>query len=167
LSTVSFPEPDARPSAVWRSRAEVEQAGPVRLLAPGDAVGGEFGLFETSVQAGRMGAVPHYHRSFSESFYVLSGRLAIMSGREWRVAGSGDFAYVPAEGVHAFRALGDEDARFLILFVPAGVPRERYFRGLAEFARRETPPTDAEVDEFALTCDQVNLRDWVSEPHPE
>jgi hypothetical protein len=45
-----------------------------------------------------------------------------------------------------------------------GAPRERYFRGLAEFGQREVPPTEAEVDQFALECDQVNVRDWVSNP---
>jgi hypothetical protein len=66
--------------------------------------------------------------------------------------------------VHAFRAVdGAEPARFLILFVP-GAPRERYFRGLAEFGRREVPPTPEEVDGFARECDQVNLRDWSSNP---
>lgn len=164
---MSFPDPGERPTGTWRFREQVEQSGTIRFVAPGEVVGGEFGLFEASATPGRPGAVPHYHQSFSESFYVLSGRLAVMSGRQWQVAGSGDFAYVPAEGVHAFRAVGDQEARFLILFVPAGMPRERYFRGLAEFARRETPPSPEEIDEFARSCDQINLRDWASDdPHP-
>jgi quercetin dioxygenase-like cupin family protein len=83
----------------------------------------------------------------------------LTTGHERRVADAGDFVYVPANVVHAFRATEDEPAHFLILFVP-GAPRERYFRGLAEFASREVPPTPAEVDSFAAQCDQVNLRDW-------
>lgn len=163
---MSFPEISEAPGAVWRRRDEVEQAGPVRFLAPGDVVGGQFGLFESMAEPGT-GALPHFHTGFSESFYVLSGRLAVMAGREWRVAGSGDLAHVPAHGVHAFRGVGDEPARFLILFVPAGAPREEYFRGLAAFGRRDTPPTPEEVDEFARSCDQVNVRDWSSDPIPE
>jgi quercetin dioxygenase-like cupin family protein len=157
---MTFPEPEA----TWRLRDDTEQLGATtRFVAPGSTVNGEFGLFEYHAAPGT-GPGAHYHRGFSESFYVLSGQLAVMTGRTWRVAGSGDFVYVPRHGVHAFHAEGDEAARFLILFTP-GAPREDYFRGLAEFAQREIPPTQAEVDEFALACDQVNLHDWVSDPH--
>jgi mannose-6-phosphate isomerase-like protein (cupin superfamily) len=163
---MSFGEaPDAAPG-FWRTVADTESVCPARFVVPGDMTGGSFGLFEFGTVPGRAAAVPHYHRGFSESFYVLSGRLAVMSGREWRLCASGDFAHVPVDGVHAFRAVGDEVARFLILFVP-GAPRERYFRGLAEQMSRETPPSPEEIDEFALTCDQVNLRDWESGPIPE
>jgi mannose-6-phosphate isomerase-like protein (cupin superfamily) len=161
---VSFPTeiPVADPG-VYRFRADAEQAGPAIFTAPGHVVGGGYGLFETSAVPGRWGAVPHYHTGFTEAFWVISGRLAVMSGREWGVLGSGDFAHVPVNGVHGFHALGDEPARFLILFVP-GAPREHYFRGLAElFARGASPD---EIDAFALTCDQVNLRDWEHDPIP-
>ena len=162
---MSLPEPGA-PAARWRRHADVEQAGPARFTAPGDVSDGAFGLFENVAPPGFPGPLPHLHRTFSESFYVQSGRLAVLDGRAWRVAGSGDFVYVPPDGVHGFRAVGDEEARFLILFVP-GAPRERYFRGLAEFARRPEPPSPEEVDAFALSCDQLNLRDWAHDPPPE
>lgn len=166
---MSFPTeiPPSDPG-VFRFRSQAEQAGPAIFLAPGDVTGGGYGLFESAAEPGRMGAVPHFHTGFSEAFWVISGRLAVMSGREWQVLGSGDFAHVPVNGVHAFRAVGDEQARFLILFVPGApasrYPREHYFRGLAErFARGASPE---EIDEFALECDQVNLRDWESGPIP-
>jgi quercetin dioxygenase-like cupin family protein len=162
---MTFPDPEA----TWLPRASAEEVGSAssnltRFVAPGQDVHGEFGLFELAMPPGRPGPVPHYHTGFSESFYVVSGRLAVLTGREWRVAGSGDFVHVPPHGMHAFRTPdGDEQVRFLILFVP-GAPRERYFRGLAEFGRREVPPTAAEVDEFARGCDQVNVRDWETTP---
>jgi mannose-6-phosphate isomerase-like protein (cupin superfamily) len=161
---MSFPTeiPDSDPG-VYRFRAEAEQAGPAIFTAPGHVVGGGYGLFETSALPGRWGAIPHFHRGFTEAFWVISGRLAVMSGREWGVLGEGDFAHVPVNGVHGFHALGDEPARFLILFVP-GAPREEYFRGLAELFARGAGPE--EIDEFALTCDQVNLRDWEHDPIP-
>ena len=161
---MSFPDATG-PPGVRRPRAGTEQAGPTRFVVPGDVAGGALGLFETTAAPGAMAAIPHFHRGFSESFYVLSGRLGILTGRQWWTAGSGDAAHVPPDGVHAFGAVGDEEARFLILFVP-GAPRERYFRGLAEFARRDVPPSPAEVDAFAATCDQINVRDWESPPPP-
>jgi mannose-6-phosphate isomerase-like protein (cupin superfamily) len=155
---MSFPTeiPDSEPG-VFRRRADAEQAGPAVFTAPGDVVGGGFGLFETAATPGRVGAVPHYHRGFSESFWVISGRLGVMSGDDWQVLGSGDFAHVPVNGVHAFQAVGDEVARFLILFVP-GAPREEYFRRLADLIGRGA--SAEEIDAMALECDQVNLRDW-------
>jgi mannose-6-phosphate isomerase-like protein (cupin superfamily) len=167
---MSFPtEPagrgvDAAGPGRYRFRAQAEQAGPAVFTAPGGVVGGGFGLFESAATPGRVGAVPHYHRGFSESFWVISGRLAVMSGTDWEVLGSGDFAHVPVTGVHAFAAVGDDVARFLILFVP-GAPREEYFRRLAELLGRGA--SAAEIDAMALECDQVNLRDWRSDPLPE
>lgn len=155
---MSFPtEIPASDPGVYRFRADAEQAGPAIFTAPGDVVGGGFGLFETAATPGRIGAVPHFHTGFSESFWVISGRLGVMSGTDWQVLGSGDFAHVPVNGVHAFQAVGDELARFLILFVP-GAPREEYFRRLAELLRRGAGPD--EIDAMARECDQVNLRDW-------
>lgn len=154
---MSFPShPNAEPG-VYRFRDDAEVAGPARFIAPGTAVGGGFGLFESAAVPGRVGAVPHYHQGFSESFWVISGRLAVMSGEDWQTLGEGDFAHVPVNGVHAFQAVGDDVARFLILFVP-GAPREEYFRRLAECLQRGA--SAEEIDAMALECDQVNLRDW-------
>jgi hypothetical protein len=40
------------------------------------------GGFESRTPAGGRGAIPHYHGGFSESFYLLSGRLALLTDRE-------------------------------------------------------------------------------------
>lgn len=157
---VSFPEPSAvlRPAAGTERVVTSPTGSWTRFAAPGDDVGGGFGLFESWIPEDSPGALPHYHSGFTESFYVVDGRLRIMTGTEWTEAGPGDLVHVPPHGVHAFRTGPGADARFLILFVP-GAPRERYFRGLAEFAARSRPPSPDEVDAFALTCDQVNLRE--------
>jgi mannose-6-phosphate isomerase-like protein (cupin superfamily) len=165
---MSFPtEPGSitRPAAepgVFRLRADAEQAGPAIFTAPGDTVGGGYGLFESSAMPGRVGAVPHYHQGFTESFWVVSGRLGVMSGDTWQVLSSGDFAHVPVNGVHAFQAVGDEPARFVILFVP-GAPRQEYFRRLADCLARGA--SAEEIDAMARECDQVNLRDWPAYEH--
>jgi mannose-6-phosphate isomerase-like protein (cupin superfamily) len=162
---MSFPtEIPAADPGVYRFRDDAEQAGPAIFTAPGHVVGGGFGLFESAATPGRIGAVPHYHQGFSESFWVISGRLGVMSGSTRQVLGSGDFAHVPVNGVHAFQAVGDELARFLILFVP-GAPREEYFRRLAECLERGA--SAEEIDAMARECDQVNLREWPAWPMPE
>lgn len=73
----------------------------------------------------------HFHKTFSESFYVMSGTVRLYDGESWVNATNGDFLYVPEGGVHAFRNDGGEPASMLILFAP-GAAREAYFRELAE-----------------------------------
>ncbi|MEU6914505.1 cupin domain-containing protein [Streptomyces olindensis] len=74
----------------------------------------------------------------AESFYVLSGELELYDGERWVTGRQGDFLYVPAGGLHAFRNAGDDPVSMLMLFSP-GAPREEYeeyFERIAEFAQR-------------------------------
>jgi mannose-6-phosphate isomerase-like protein (cupin superfamily) len=82
------------------------------------------------------GPAPHFHRSITESFYVLSGAVRLFDGAHWVDARDGDFLFVPEGGVHGFRNESGEPASMLLLFTP-GAPREDYFETLADAARRE------------------------------
>lgn len=150
------------PSLVFRSRSDQEHAtddgdGP-RFVATGEMTGGEFGLFEIEIEPGGDGALAHYHTTFTESFYVLDGRVRFTLGDDEQVATAGDFAFVPRHGVHGFtNDSNEEPARMLILFTP-GVAREDYFREMIELHRRQEHPTASEVDAVAARHDQVNLR---------
>lgn len=116
------------------SRRVVMRSGTVgRFVAPGSLTAGRFGLFRWEMPARSGGAGPHFHRAFSESFYVLSGSVVLYDGRAWVSGGAGDFLYIPEGGVHGFRNESDAAAAMLILFAP-GAPRERYFEELAEIA---------------------------------
>jgi mannose-6-phosphate isomerase-like protein (cupin superfamily) len=152
---MSLPEPAV---AVHRAADPPDLAGPptMRFVAPGSVTAGRYGLFEYRIGPRSPGARPHYHRTFSESFYVLTGELTIFDGQRWAPFGVGDFAHVPDGGVHAFRNDGDEPAVFLILFAP-GIPRERFFTELAEIRETGRVLSDAEWVEFYARHDQVNL----------
>jgi mannose-6-phosphate isomerase-like protein (cupin superfamily) len=127
-------------------------------VALGSQTDGDFGLLEAQLLAGEEGPGLHYHRTFSESFYVLSGELEIFTDDERSIAKVGDLAYVPRHGVHGFRNHSEvEDVRFLILFTP-GTAREQYFEGLARLFADGNRPTIEEIDAHALLHDQVNLR---------
>ncbi len=102
-----------------------------RFTAPGSLTAGRFGLFHWDMPARSGGASPHFHRTFSESFYVLGGKIRLYNGASWVDATAGDFLYVPEGGIHAFRNDGEDASSMLILFAP-GAPRERYFEELAE-----------------------------------
>src|SRR5262249_14124076 len=87
-------------SARFRQSGEVEQitmkSGVIsRFVAPGSVTDGQFGLFEWSMPGNAGGPSPHFHKTFSESFYIISGIVGLYDGRTWVEAGQGDFLYVP------------------------------------------------------------------------
>ena len=112
--------PDATPGEIQRG------ALTARYLATGASTDGQFGLYRWEMGPGRGGPDPHFHRSISESFYVLSGTVRLHDGHGWVDGRPGDFLYVPQGGVHGFRNESGEPASMLILFTP-GAPREDYF----------------------------------------
>ena len=125
----------------------------VRFVAPGSATRGQFGLFEWNMRPRTGGAEPHFHKTFSESFFVLSGAVEFYDGNGWARARAGDFLYVPMGGVHGFRAPTDDPSSMLILFAP-GAPREKYFRELAAIRDTGRTLTDDEWTEFYAQHDQ-------------
>jgi mannose-6-phosphate isomerase-like protein (cupin superfamily) len=148
---------DARIRATFRPVGAVETASLTRVVAgfvaPGCLTQGEFGLFRWEMAPNAGGPGPHVHHTFSESFYVLEGRVRLFDGASWAEAVAGDFLYVPKNGIHAFRNESDEPAAMLILFAP-GRPREEYFKALAENARVGRTMTDEERRAFLTKHDQ-------------
>jgi quercetin dioxygenase-like cupin family protein len=118
-------------------------------LATGAGTNGELGLYRWDFGPDESGPDPHFHRSISESFFVLSGQVRLFDGNEWATAGPGDFLFVPEGGIHGFR--GRDHASMLLLFAP-GAPREDYFETLARLAEGESM-TPEERDAFMLRHD--------------
>jgi quercetin dioxygenase-like cupin family protein len=127
-----------------------------RLVATGSETDGRYGLFRWDMAAAPGGATPHYHRTFSESFYVVDGDVALYDGTAWREGRPGDFLYVPPGGVHGFRNDSGAPVSMLILFAP-GPPREAYFRELAERIASGHRGTDDERTAFLARHDQYEL----------
>ena len=103
--------------------------GAASYLATGATTGGKFGLYRWDMGPEPGGAEPHFHRTITESFFVLDGTVKLYDGNEWLDAHPGDFAFVPEGGLHGFRNESGQPASLLILFAP-GAPREAYFEGL-------------------------------------
>ena len=110
-------------------------------LATGATTDGEFGLYRWAMGPGAGGPAAHFHRSITESFYVLRGEVRLFDGAAWVDGREGDFLYVPKGGIHAFRNDSEAPAAMLILFTP-GAPREDYFETLADAARRDAMSQD-------------------------
>ena len=104
-------------------------------LATHASTKGEFGLYRVDMAPRSPGPSTHFHRTISESFFILSGTVQLFNGERWVRAKEGDFLYVPTGGLHAFKNDSDDPASMLLLFAP-GAPREEYFEKVAEMARR-------------------------------
>lgn len=149
-------------SALYLPPGKVEQvrmgSGTLaRFVAPGSVTAGRFGLFEWNMPPRTGGATPHFHKTFSESFYVMSGTMRLYDGARWVDASPGDFLHVPEGGIHGFSNDGDEAASMLILFAP-GAPREEYFRELADISTTGRKLTDEEWTELLARHDQYSAR---------
>ncbi len=125
----------------------------VRFVAPGSLTDARYGLFEWNMGPQAGGPDAHFHKTFSESFYVTRGTVALYDGTAWLSAKPGDFVYVPEGGIHAFHNTSGEPASMLILFAP-GPPRERYFEELAEIGHSGRKLSDDEWVELWARHDQ-------------
>jgi mannose-6-phosphate isomerase-like protein (cupin superfamily) len=122
--------------------------GAASYLATGASTNGQFGLYRWDMGTTPAGPATHFHKTISESFFVLSGTIRLFNGEKWVDATAGDFLFVPEGGLHAFRNESGEEASMLILFAP-GAPREGYFEGIVEIAGK----SEEERTEFFLRHD--------------
>jgi quercetin 2,3-dioxygenase len=107
------------------------------VLLSADATEGQFGVF--TLDAPKGDAIPaHKHGTHHEIFYVVRGAVTVFlddeeGKRQVRELGVGDFGYVPAGIVHAYKV--NEDETRVLGVSTAGF--ERFFATLGE-------PTDAD-----------------------
>lgn len=145
-------------SAVFRlATAEPDlttSSGSYYYLATTASTDGEFGLYRVDMGPKAGGPPTHFHKTISESFFILSGTVRLFDGERWIEATAGDFLYVPVGGLHAFGNESDGPASMLLLFAP-GAPRERYFEGLTEVARL----SDEERTRFFIEHDNYFVAD--------
>jgi mannose-6-phosphate isomerase-like protein (cupin superfamily) len=163
MSDMSYPAPvcegTGEVSATYRPNDTAHELGAppgnaVDYLATGAATAGGFGLYRWNFGAHVSGPDPHFHRTISESFYILSGTVQIYDGTRWVDTAAGDFAHVPAGGIHGFRNESGEAASMLLLFSP-GAPREEYFETL--FAGGTADMSEEEKAAFFLRHDNYWL----------
>jgi quercetin dioxygenase-like cupin family protein len=108
----------------------------IHYLATTELTRGEFGLYRVMMKPRAGGPSTHFHRTISESFYILDGTVRLFNGEKWIEAQAGDFLHVPQGGLHAFRNDADAPAEMLLLFTP-GAPREEYFEQIGQIAEDE------------------------------
>ena len=100
-----------------------------RYLATGDDTDGEYFLVEAIVPPG--GGPPfHIQTREEEAFYILEGELTFYGEDGEVVAGPGTYLNIPKGAKHRFHNNGDQTAKMLFFFAPAGI--ETLFDALAE-----------------------------------
>jgi mannose-6-phosphate isomerase-like protein (cupin superfamily) len=124
----------------------------VHYLSTGESTGGLYGLYRWVMGPDPTGPSPHFHKTITESFYVLTGSIRIYNGTKWIDTAPGDFVHVPAGGIHGFRNESGEPASMLLHFAP-GAPREAYFEGLPDMVNM----SEQEISEFFLKHDNYWL----------
>jgi quercetin dioxygenase-like cupin family protein len=109
----------------------------VRVHLDGERTGGAFGLSEHEGRGGDMTPL-HVHQRDDETFYVLDGRLTLLTaGAEPIELGPGEVALAPRGIPHA-RRIDSERARYLVIGSPAGF--EAFLREAGEPALANTLP---------------------------
>ena len=127
-----------------------------RFLVTGEETGGAYFAMEALVPPGG-GPPPHTHAREDETFFVLEGRVDFRLGDERVTAGPGDFVNVPRGRVHNFHNAGEDLARLILTFTPAGI--ERFFEETLERALDPTQPPPDNVDEVAARYAEAAPRD--------
>lgn len=112
--------------------------GQVTMKAEGSNTGGSVTVFENVLRPHAPGPARHFHRTWTELFYVLEGEMIFEVGGEARSAPAGSFVFVPPGTVHAFRNPTSAPAKLLITFIPGG------FEGFFDAGKDlSSPMTDA------------------------
>ncbi|WP_433337060.1 cupin domain-containing protein [Spirillospora sp. CA-294931] len=125
----------------------------VHYLATTHSTNGQFGMYRWEFGPFATGPEPHFHRTMSESFYILAGTVNLYDGETWAKATAGDYLFVPEGGVHAFRNEEGEPASMLLHFAP-GAPREAYFEELADNIAQGKQLTEEETLDLYRRHDQ-------------
>ena len=98
--------------------------GPLTFKVRGEQTGGALTAFENVIAPGD-GPPLHVHANEDEAWYVLEGELRFRLDAETASAPAGSFVFVPRGTQHCFQNAGEQPARILVLFTPAGM--ERFF----------------------------------------
>src|SRR3990170_71215 len=102
---------------------------------------GSLDLFRMTVQANAKVPAPHYHESWNEAVYGLSGTLAFRIDGQDVAIGPGQSVFIRRGVVHGFRNDTKQPATCLSVLTPA------YFRELAALMSAGAPPDSPQVRE--------------------
>jgi quercetin dioxygenase-like cupin family protein len=118
----------------------------VVIRISGDETDGAFSLCEYTAPPDGPSPPLHIHEETAEVIYVLDGTLECTVEDDTFTAEAGATVTIPRETVHTFSVTGNETARFLLLYSPAGF--EGYFEEMGEYLQ-SLPPGPPDMDKVA------------------
>jgi mannose-6-phosphate isomerase-like protein (cupin superfamily) len=92
------------------------------------AVAENYSVVDTIAPAAVPGPPLHIHKTNSEQFYVLEGRLDIITETQRIQLGAGESLIVPQNTPHTFENVTDSDVRLISIYSPPGF--EQYFSNM-------------------------------------
>ena len=133
-----------------------------RVLAQGDDTAGAYAVTEYADVLWRVPLPPHVHDGVDEALYVAAGEIEVSAGDQRIRATPGTFVFIPRGTHHCFQNIGDQPARILVMFSPAGM--ERFFERLAELPPGPVDPETYRALANACWMDVVGEPLAVSDP---
>jgi quercetin dioxygenase-like cupin family protein len=118
----------------------------LEFLKDKHATEGSLDMFRMTVQPKAKVPVPHYHESWDETVYGLSGTLTFRVDGKDMAVGPGDAVFIRRGVVHWFVNDGDASATCLCVLTP-GVLGPEYFREIAAVLAAGGPPDPARMGE--------------------
>jgi quercetin dioxygenase-like cupin family protein len=110
----------------------------LRFLCGKEDTGGSLDMFEMTVQPNARMPVPHYHESWDETVYGLTGETTWqIDGRDVAV-GPGQTVFIKRGAVHGFRNGTQQPGKCLCVLSP-GVLGPAYFREMAALLADPAP----------------------------
>jgi quercetin dioxygenase-like cupin family protein len=133
------------------------------FLVTGEESGGS--MFAVDCHVGAGGGPPaHKHLAEDEIFYVFEGTVSFTAGGETRELSAGDSVFVPRGATHAYRNVGETDARMVAVYTPAGM--EGWFVEVfdpVDDPSAPPPPVTPELIERMVAAGPRYSIEWVEE----
>ena len=98
------------------------------------------------------GPPQHIHKAEDEAFYVLEGEINVLLGERTFKATAGSFVRIPRGTVHTFSRIGQEPAKLLAIFSPAGF--EQFFDEAVDL---DVTDTEAYVAKANALAEKYNM----------
>jgi len=114
---------------------------------------GSAAMFEFTVPVGAKVPIPHYHESYDETIYGLSGVITfVVEGKPIDI-GPGETCFIPRGAVHGFDNLTQKDAKALTVITPA-LLGSIFFKEVAAILNAGGPP---DMEKLKLTMAKHGL----------
>ena len=123
---------------------QVGQIG-IRFLLEATGTNGALAMFEFTVPVGAKMPLPHYHKSYDETIYGVTGVVTFTVEGKTVDIGPGESCFIPRGAVHGFNNLMQTDVKALAVITP-GLLGPDFFKEAAVIVNAGGPPDIAKLD---------------------